>query len=47
MRVMLKVTAVLVLLTAMATAARAQSLSDGDGAYKTGHYRDLFAERGP
>ena len=24
----------------------AQSLRDGDGAYKTGHYRDLFAEHG-
>ena len=29
-----------------ASGLMAQSLSDGDGAYKTGHYRDLFAEHG-
>ena len=46
MRVVLKSLAVVVLMATMATAANAQSLSDGDGAYKTGHYRDLFAERG-
>lgn len=39
-----------VVLAAMATgavaAARAQRMSDGDGAYKTGQYRNLFVERG-
>src|ERR1700761_4323990 len=30
----------------MAGSAWAQSLNDGDGAFKTGQYRDLFAERG-
>src|SRR6185437_10834399 len=38
--------AVLVAVAAMASAATAQSLNDGDGAYKTGRYRNLFAERG-
>src|SRR6201996_4794697 len=30
----------------MAGSAWAQSLNDGDGAFKTGRYRDLFADRG-
>src|SRR5215831_7571748 len=46
MRVMLKRLAVVAVFAGMAAVASAQSLSDGDGAYKTGHYRDLFAERG-
>src|SRR6185437_15482735 len=46
MRVMLKRLAVVAVLAAMAAVAGAQSLSDGEGAYKTGHYRNLFAERG-
>jgi oligosaccharide reducing-end xylanase len=38
--------AVVTVAVAVVSSSMAQSLNDGDGAYKTGHYRDLFAERG-
>src|SRR5215469_5619881 len=46
MRTMLKTLSMIALTAGTVFAMRAQTVTDGEGAYKTGHYRDLFAERG-
>jgi oligosaccharide reducing-end xylanase len=45
MRMVVKKLTIAAVLMAMAGVGQAQ-LNDGNGAFKTGHYRDLFAERG-